>query len=189
MSIDLQSLTETWPRVIAAVPAVFLSIVGCYAAHFVIGRGLRILSRRSNIPESDITPIMRAIGWLLFITAVVLILNIFGFNLGGVWTMLSTVLAMIAVGFVAVWSVLSNVLCTILILITRPFSIGDDIEFVGELTKGKVIDLNFVFTTLRADDGAEIRIPNNLFFQRVLKRRRGYSTTSLSDQLNSPPKA
>jgi hypothetical protein len=38
-------------------------------------------------------------------------------------------------------------------------------------------------TTLRADDGAEIRVPNSLFFQKPLKRFRGEVQMSLDEQL------
>jgi small-conductance mechanosensitive channel len=188
MSFNLPALEEVWPRILAALPAVLLVIIGAYAAHFMLCRGLRVLSRHGSMPERDTKPIVRAGDWLIFIAALVFILNVLGFNIGGMWTMLSTVLAMIAVGFVAVWSVLSHVLCTVIMLITRPFSIGDEIEFVGEATKGRVADLNFIFTTLIAEDGGEIRVPNNLFFQKVMKRKRGGGTTTLSDQLNTPAK-
>ena len=35
--------------------------------------------------------------------------------------------------------------------------------------KGKAIDFNLMFTTLRADDGGMIQVPNNLFFQKVVR--------------------
>ncbi len=50
--------------------------------------------------------------------------------------------------------------------------------------KGKVVDLNFLYTTLRADDATLIQIPNNLFFQKSVKRRRAVSAISLAQQLN-----
>jgi small-conductance mechanosensitive channel len=84
---------------------------------------------------------------------------------------LSTVLAMVAIGFVAVWSILSNTLCTIIIMIFRPFSVGDEIEFAGDPVKGRVIDLNFFYTTLDAGDGSVLQVPNNMFFQKVVRRR------------------
>jgi small-conductance mechanosensitive channel len=100
------------------------------------------------------------------------------------WTMLTTVGALVGIGFFAVWSVLSNWLCTFVILVTRPFAIGDDVEFVGDPVRGRVVDLNFIYTTLRTDDGGTLQIPNNLFFQKVLKRRRGNASVSLAAQLN-----
>ena len=188
VALPMPNFHDLWPRLVASLPAVLLVLVGAYVAHFFMLRAMRLLAKHSDLAERETRPISRALDWIIFIAALVLIFNVFGFNLGGVWTMLTTVLAMIAVGFVAVWSVLSNVLCTILILITRPFSIGDEIEFLGDPTKGRVVDLNFIFTTLAAEDGGEIRIPNNLFFQKVLKRKRGSNTRSLSEQLSAPPK-
>lgn len=121
----------------------------------------------------------------IIVAAVVLLFGVFGFDLGGMWTMFTTVGALVAVGFIAVWSVLSNWLCTFVILLTRPFSIGDEVEFAGEPVKGRVVDINFVYTTLHAEDGASVQVPNNLFFQKVLRRRRGVGQVALAEQLRS----
>ncbi len=105
--------------------------------------------------------------------------------LDSIWPTFTAVFAMIAVGVIAVWRVLSNWLCTFVILVTRPFGIGDELEFAGEPVRGKVTDLNFVYTTLLCDDGSVLQVPNNLFFQKVLKRRKGNGTVSLAAQLNA----
>jgi small-conductance mechanosensitive channel len=85
---------------------------------------------------------------------------------------------------VAVWSVVSNVLCSLLLLIIRPFQVGDTIELPTQSIKGKVINFTLMFTTLRGDEGELVQIPNNLFFQMPLKRRIGTSTIDLSEQLH-----
>ena len=97
--------------------------------------------------------------------------------------------AMIAIGFVAVWSVLSNVSCTVIMLIARPFNIGDEIEFAGEPIKGRVVDLNFVYTTLQDEEGRLQQIPNNLFFQKMIKRRLNPLPVTLAAQLSSKQRA
>ena len=94
--------------------------------------------------------------------------------------MISTVLAMVAIGFFAVWSLLSHTTATIILIILHPFSVGDDIELPSENVKCRVIDLNFFFTTLIIHDGSQWRVPNNLFFQKVIKRQSGGSTISLA---------
>ena len=126
--------------------------------------------------------IRKAVNWFIFVITAILLLGIFGFNLGVLWTILSTVLAMVAIGFVAVWSVLSNISCTFMILLFRPFGIGDEVEFAGEEIRGRVIDLNLLYTTLQTEDEANMQVPNNLFFQKVLKRRKGSSNTSIIEQ-------
>ncbi|MDD5261935.1 MAG: mechanosensitive ion channel [Methylacidiphilales bacterium] len=98
---------------------------------------------------------------------------------------LSSVLALIGVAFVAFWSVLSSVTCTFLLILFRPFKMGDHVEIKGEGAEGEVCDLNLLFTTLRAADDRLIQVPNNLFFQKVIVRRKGTAGKSLEEQLAS----
>jgi hypothetical protein len=120
----------------------------------------------------------------------VLVLGVFGFELGGMWTIISTMVAMVAIGFVAVWSLLSHPTSTFLILFLRPYQVGDEIELAGEPVRGRVIDLNYFYTTLLAEDGQLLQVPNNLFFQKTVRRRPGASPAfTLVQQLHSPTAA
>lgn len=184
-NVDFADLKAYLPQLLATIPAICAIIIGAFVLNFILGRGLRMLAARTSLTDQEVKPFKRIGKWLLTIAALVLITSVLGFNLGGIWTILSTILAMIAIGFVAVWSVLSNTLCTLMILIFRPFNVGDQIDLVGDNVGGRVIDLNFVFTTLRTEDGSVMQIPNNLFFQKVIKRRHGTSTVSLARQLQS----
>lgn len=171
--------------------AIIAIVVGAFVVRFLIGRGLNLIATKTRLTKSDIAPLHKVAGWLVFVISVILVLTAVGVPLTGVWALLSTVLAMVAIGFVAVWSVLSNISCTMMILIFRPFSVGDEVEFAGEEVRGRVVDLNFLFTTLETTDGTVVQIPNNLFFQKVLKRRKGEGSVSLAEQLQneSPMKA
>jgi small-conductance mechanosensitive channel len=94
-----------------------------------------------------------------------------GVDLEGLWSTLAAILSLVAIGFVAMWSILSHMLASLLIVIFRPFDVGDQVEIVGDdPVLGEVMDLNPVYTTLRTSDGGTLQIPNNLFFQKVLKR-------------------
>jgi small-conductance mechanosensitive channel len=172
-------------KLVVTVPLVLAVIAGALVLNVALSRGLRLLADRTSFDHHDLMPIHKLGRWLINGAALVLLLGSVGFNLGGIWAMLATVLGMVAIGFVAVWSVLSNALCTVIILIYRPFDIGDEIELAGEPVEGKVVDLNFFYTTLRAADGGLIQIPNNLFLQKVVKRRRGEGGVSLAAQLNA----
>jgi small-conductance mechanosensitive channel len=171
-------------HVLAELPAVLAIVAGAFALKYLAGRAWGLLTNKTAMDPSDVAPLRRITNVVIWFSMIVLLLGAFGVNLGGIWTMLTGALALFGVGFIAVWSVLSNWLCTIVILITRPFAIGDDIELAGEQVRGRVIDLNFIYTTLRSEDGCTLQIPNNLFFQRVLKRRHGTGSVSLAQQLN-----
>ena len=85
-----------------------------------------------------------------------------------------------AVAFFAAWSVLSNIFCALLILTTRPFRLYDYIEVLENGDKpglrGRVIDINFVYTTLQEThangDDTVLQVPNSQFFQRSTRRWR-----------------
>lgn len=107
----------------------------------------------------------------LFFAALLALGVVLGVDLQEVWSSLGAVLSLVAIGFVAMWSILSHMLASVLIVVFRPFEVGDRVEIVGDdPVVGEVTDLNPVYTTLRADDGGTFQVPNNQFFQKVLKR-------------------
>lgn len=177
---DLQPIVQTAVKVL---PLAVLVLIGAGIVRLILERGLNLVAKRANLRPADILPLKKILKSILYLVTAILILTVFGVNLGGLWAILSTVLAMVAIGFVAVWSLLSNVSSTVIILLFRPFAIGDEIEFAGEAVKGRVVDLNFLYTTLREPDGTLIQIPNNLFFQKSVKRRRSTCAITLAEQL------
>jgi len=123
--------------------------------------------------------------WIIALLIILLTLQLFGVNISRILTLLSTFLLLIAVGFVALWSVLTNILCGFLLLLFPPFRFGDVIELKDPDKEkgfvGKAIGLNLFYTTLRQVDntGAYIKIPNTMFFQRVIICHAGEETEEL----------
>ena len=166
----VREMGELLGNIVNGLPIALLIIVCAVFLHLLVTRIINFLAARTS--NTFANPARRASKFFFIFAAIILVCGSYGAELGGIWTMLGTVGALIAVGFVAVWSVLSNLTSTILILFFRPFEIGDEIEFTDPAgLSGTVSNLNFSFTTLRCDDGRLVQIPNNLFFQRIIKRR------------------
>lgn len=169
-------------KTVAELPSVAVIVVVAFLLNALGRRGIDFLAERTSPMFAE--PSKRAMRLFLALASVILISDVYGADLQGIWTMLSATLALVALGFVAVWSVLSNISCTVLILFFRPYEIGDEVEFIDPVTKGTVVSLNFGYTTLRDETGMLVQIPNNLFFQKIIKRRPGKrSSTSLAKQL------
>lgn len=182
-----QSLKEIAGHVVVNLPKAIVVVLIAVALYYIVKRVIKFLAVRTSTTFAD--PATRAAKYFFILSAIFLVCGVYGADLGGIWAMLGTVGALVAVGFVAVWSVLSNLSCTIMILFFRPFEVGDELEFTDPAgLRGKVINLNFAYTTLRDDDGRLIQIPNNLFFQRITKRRPVERKTdvSLAEQLRAP---
>ncbi len=156
----------------------------------VVRRSLGSLHSRGHISESVFVVSRNIIRWLAIILVVLFVLQQLGVKVSSIISTLLTIAAMIAVGFIAVWSVLSNFLCSILLIIFKPFRIGDDIEITEPVAKeglpGQVHSFNVMYTTLRVEDAQGevlIRVPNNIFFQKAIRGRAGSPSRSLEEHL------
>jgi small-conductance mechanosensitive channel len=111
----------------------------------------------------------RTLNSLLWICATLLILEIWGFGVAGLWSLLINIVAVIGVGFLAVWTIVSNITASVFITIWRPFRLDETVEVLPDNVKGRVIDRNLIFTVLEESEGVIVHIPNNLFFQKIFR--------------------
>lgn len=145
---------------------------------------MRAVARWVGAPRESLRPIRTGVRLLLSLVATASLVSHFtAFDL---FTVIAGTFALIATGFVALWSTLSNILCTVLILVTRPFRVGDDISFPPDALEGRVINLSFFFTTLKTADGRYVNVPNTTFFQRIMVRRATDAGRDLGEQLAQP---
>jgi len=141
---------------------------------------LKRLSTRYDLAPAFAIGVRRVLSTVIYITALLLLLNRLGIPGSVVWTTLTGFVAVGAVAFFAAWSVLSNIFCALLILTTRPFRLYDYIEVLEGGDKpglrGRVIDINFVYTSLQEThangDDTVLQVPNSQFFQRTTRRWR-----------------
>lgn len=161
-----------------AVVLILLVYLGYRLLHRMIGA----LERRERLSTQMAFLTQRVLRWGAAVVAIVVVLQWFGL-LKDFWTFLSTVLALVAIGFVAVWSVLSNILCSVVLMLTRPFQVGDTIGLPAQQLEGKVVNFTLLFTTLQDTEGALIQIPNNTFLQTPIRRKPGTLAVSLEEQL------
>lgn len=147
----------------------------------VVRRLLGRLALAYALPPTLVVLARRVIGLLVYLGALLWSLERMGVSGTVLWTAFTGFAAVGAVAFFAAWSVLSNLFCALLIFITRAFRPGEVVELLetGDKPgyKGRVHDINLVYTTLveAGPEGTETRlqVPNNLFFQRPLRRWSG----------------
>lgn len=146
-------------------------------ASSLLKRVVRRLLRAGHLTEAMSSRVQKIRRWVIVIGAVLIGLQAAGL-FDNAWALLSAVLAAIAIGFFAAWSLLSNSTSALIILVYRPFRVGDEIELIeptnGTRLGGRVLDLNLMFTTLEmaGEDGAPpslLHIPNNLFMQKAVR--------------------
>ncbi len=167
-----------------------IAILVAIAVYYASSRALRRVSAEGILEPRLFSLLLGAVRWLVLIVLFLVLLSVVGVSVGTLWAGFTGVLALVAVGVVAMWSILSNVTCSVLLIIFAPFRIGDEIE-IQETTneffvRGRVIGINMLFTSLEAtretESGTEqtvLRVPNNQFFQKYVRRIPGQRTQSL----------
>ena len=171
---------ETTEKLIQCAVVVAVALIVFFG---IRGRILQF-AQWANLPRLAMAPVRLTLRYAVLVIATVLVLGQWGFPIDTLITVLGTIIGLVAIGFVAVWSVLSNLLCAFVLVFFKPFAVGDEIELTGgDGVKGRVIDLSLIFTTLATGPGETILVPNNLFFQRIIRRHAGTVTVGLDYQL------
>jgi small-conductance mechanosensitive channel len=116
----------------------------------------------SKIDDIIFELLSRFAGFIILATAVVIALDFLGVNV--MPFIAGAGVAGIAIGFAAK-DTLSNLIAGILLIIDRPFEVGDRIEVwsapAGTATWGDVIDIGLRATKIKTTDNIVIIIPNN----------------------------
>jgi len=171
---------DTWSETEKVWWQVGLTAAFGFAILLILMRGLDGVGKKFQLSKLALSPLRFVLKWVGILIIIGSCLQPFEVN---IVAYIASVLGLVAVGFVAAWSLLSNLSCTFLLILLKPFQVDDVIEFTGEEVRGRVVDLNLFFTTLKAEDGDEIKIPNNQFLQKILRKKAGNGAVSLAEQL------
>jgi len=160
------------PAMLGHLLTITVIILVALIAFKLLKKGLDLLVHKFHLPQPALVPLQLIVRYGVFILTLIMILAELGISINAIVVFITTAFAMVAIGFVAVWSVLSNFFSTFIIMIFRPFSMGDEIEFPGDGVKGTVRSIGVYYTTLLDEnDATAYQIPNNIFFQKILKKR------------------
>ncbi|MBT1070340.1 mechanosensitive ion channel family protein [Pelotalea chapellei] len=169
LTIALERLQEIAKGFAAALPSIALSLV-TFVIFYMIGKMTKSLvkratERRSHMRGAGIAMGRIAQGLVLLVgTLIALSVALPTFKPGDVIELLG--IGSVAIGF-AFRDILQNFLAGILILLTHPYRIGDQI--VTSNYEGTVEDIQTRATFIRTYDGRRVVIPNsNLFTEKVV---------------------
>jgi len=155
--------------VLGTVGLLIAAIALSHAVRSVLQDSLGRVMTRLRLPYETALTITRVLTGTVWILSAALILEVWGISVVGLWTLLVSAATVIGVGFLATWTMVSNITASFFIAIWRPFRLGDTVEILPENLKGRVIDSNLMFLTVRDSSASVIHIPNNLFFQKMFR--------------------
>lgn len=138
-----------------------LIVIIAYLIYFFIKRQILRLQRKERIDESTGKNILRILKLFIFIIVIAILLIQFADTLS-VFAGLATVSAGTVIGFASM-NTLGNLIAGIIIIMSKPFKVGDRILFLEKIAD--VIDIKLIYTVLEDINGINISVPN----QKLLK--------------------
>ncbi|MBL9001333.1 MAG: mechanosensitive ion channel [Phycisphaerae bacterium] len=133
---------------------IFAWVLGAWARR-AIGR----LLERPTIDRTLSRFLGNAARWIIFVMAIVASLGFFGFNITSVAALVGA--AGLTIGL-ALQGSLSNLAAGIMLLVLRPFKIGDVVQLAGQI--GKVDDVDLFNTKIDTGDNRRLILPNGQIF-------------------------
>ncbi len=168
MELDVQATGQLIIDLISAwglklLGALVLLVVGRMFAGWA-RRKLRKALVRANV-DATLVPFISGVAYYVILAAVfVAVLGLVGIQTASMLAVFGA--AGLAVGL-ALQGTLSNVSAGVMLLVFRPFEVGDYIEAGG--TAGSVQAIGLFMTTLNTPDNVKILVPNSSVFGQTIK--------------------
>ena len=158
---EVAGFLSTWG--VRVVGALALLIVGLIVAKLVRKSARKALTR-SKIDETLI-PFLAGLAYYTLVTVLlVAVLGLFGIETTSVIAVLGA--AGLAIGL-ALQGTLSNFAAGVMLIIFRPFKLGDYVEAAG--VAGSVAEIGLFSTTLNTPDNVRITVPNSSIYGETIK--------------------
>ncbi|WP_367187548.1 mechanosensitive ion channel family protein [Henriciella sp.] len=168
-------LAEYWPSILSGtlkvVGALLVLIIGLRIAGWLSDMVKKRTLDRPGVDKTLAGFFASLVRW--FVTAAVLIatLQVFGVQATSFVAVLGALT--LAIGL-SLQGALGNIASGVMIMLFRPYKMGDFVEISGQL--GTVADINLFQTILSTVDNVKIIIPNTEAIDGVIKNYSGYET-------------
>ena len=136
------------------VLAIVIAIVG-YLLIKCLMKALRKLKGFEKLDQTMTRFILNCIKWLLYVMLIIGVISVLGVPMAQVIAVLAS--AGVAIGL-ALQGALSNLAGGILLMIMRPFNVGDYVEASG--ASGVVHSINLFYTVILTVDNKRVTVPN-----------------------------
>ncbi len=154
----MEALANLCTTVVGKVLKVLLAIVVWFVGKFIVSKIMGLVGKikvLEKVEPNTRTFVLSALKWLLYVILVVSIVAILGVPMASVITVLGTAGAAIAL---SLQGSLSNLAGGIMLVIFRPFKVGDFVEASG--VTGTVKEITLFYTVLNTVDNCRINVPN-----------------------------
>jgi small conductance mechanosensitive channel len=161
--------------------AILIAIVGWWLAGVAERIARRALLASSHMDVTVAAFLSSLVRYAVLAVTLVLMLQVVGIQATSLVAVIGA--SSLAIGL-ALQGTLSNMAAGVMLLLFRPFKMGDAIEVAGK--SGTVQNLNLFFTELAAGDNVQVLIPNGQVWGQALTNNSTYTTRKVSVRVPVP---
>lgn len=174
--IDPQQLWETYgPWVVSgalkAVGALIVILIGLRIAGWLAGLVRRTAMKRETVDDTLGNFFASIVRWAITAAVFITALAVFGVQATSFVAILGALT--LAIGL-SMQGALGNIASGVMIMLFRPYKLGDYIEAAG--ASGSVRDINLFQTILATPDNVKVIVPNSQAIDGVITNYSGYDT-------------
>lgn len=170
----LEELGAYAPLVINAAKALVVLVIGWMAAGIVSGFVRRRVNANPRIDNTIGNFIASIIRWVILLIVLIAVLNLFGIQATSLVAIMGA--ATLAIGM-ALQGTLSDLAAGFMLILFRPYKLGDYVEVAG--TSGTVKDINMFVTELVTPDNVQIIVPNGQAWGAIITNYSAHATRRL----------
>jgi small-conductance mechanosensitive channel len=164
-SVNILQYRLTGSMVAAALVLIFLGFVANKVSNQIVERAVK---RRGGDQHASKTA-KKLTAYVIYPVTFVAVIGALGFPLAS----LGAAVGLIGLGLsFALRDMIANFISGIMIMINRPFKIGDQVEVQGE--QGTVRDIKVRATDIKTYDGRKVIVPNSIMYNQTVINNTAY---------------
>lgn len=176
MEFDPQTIWEQYGTFIISgalnvIGAIVLLVIGLRIAGWLAGTVRDQANKRENVDVTLANFFASLVRWGVTAAVIIAVFGIFGIPVASFAAVLGALT--LAIGL-SMQGALGNIASGVMIMLFRPYKIGDYVEAAG--VAGTVKDINLFQTVLATPDNVKIMVPNGQAIDGVIQNYSGYST-------------
>lgn len=185
-------MTEDLKQFLMQSQGIIFQIGLCLVVIILAGVALRLMRRAvtkatsaRGFSDRQTNIVQKLIITGVSVVAILLISNILGFGVQGVFVATSSFFAVVGIAFFAVWSILSNMTASVIIYLSFPYRIGDRVCVENdEKMTGVLKDITLFYIKIETDEGRVISIPANVAIQKTISIENAKKSPAYADAGN-----
>jgi len=151
----------------------FIVIVIIAIIYFLINKFVDRIIANNTVKKGRGKLVKKTNKFFSICVGLIFVLIIWGVNQAELAVFVGAVLTVLGIAMFAQWSILSNITSSMIIFFSHNVKLEDTITILDKdyEIEGRISDIGLFFVILKTKDGELVSFPNNIFIQKMIKKK------------------